>query len=450
MRTVNAARWYFGAAVIGCGSSAESRLADAGVASAREAAAVQEAALADSSDSMDVHGSVVDLVTSRPLAGRAVVISGARTTTDDNGLFQLTSVPAVYDVTVVDPDGSTVSIYQGLTIRNPVLPHAGVETPSAMASLVGSVAGGTNYPLGASDSVGISFFSPQANLTVALSGALPVGMAGPDFGPLQISWGGTDVISGEVVALGAFSEADGGVTEDAAGANWFALQQITMSAGQNATLTLTLAPVVQSGRIAGAILAPTGASVVEKQIFYRFPFPGASIAIPTTSKSMTAFDDNVPDLSGWNAQLCVGAAATPGSFLTQECGISLGTVNLDVALQAPPLLSGPTDGSTVTTNTAFSWTGFDNGIEVLMLLPLAPSATVPRIYVFTNETSARWPDLSAIGVAYAKQTTYQCQVEGLGPYESIDEAMGPDGVGTPYPASLRRSVSPAITITTGP
>src|SRR3977135_4512914 len=62
----------------------------------------------------DIDGTVVDLVTGRPLAARQVVVGSRKATTDASGRFAIGGVSPVYDAIVVDPDGTTVSLYERL------------------------------------------------------------------------------------------------------------------------------------------------------------------------------------------------------------------------------------------------------------------------------------------------------------------------------------------------
>ena len=450
-------------ALAGCGSGAGGTVAEtrdgaaAPVADAAVAATTDDAVAATTDDAVAattddaesdadgqaIHGTVVSLTTNRPLAGRTVAISGQRVTTGPEGTFAMGHAPAAYDAYVVDADGSIVSIYRGLTARNLLLPHDGIEDSTAVASVEGGVAGGATYPLGPTGSVTVSIFSNAALASIPISGLLPSGMAGPNFGPVPVSWTGADSIAGQAVTLGSFANADGG-----APTSWFATQPVTLTKDQTATIDVTLAPVQTSFHIAGTIVAPSGATVVQKQIFYRFPFPGAIVALPAQSATSAPFDDIVPDLTSQGAQLCVGAGANPGSFVTEICGLTAGLSGFTVTLEPPPSLTAPADMTTVSSSTMFTWSTFAGGIHLLVLQPAAASAATPRIDLFTAETSTVWPSLSDMGVAFPGETSYEVSIEGLGPYASMDDAVGPGGIASTFPAELRRSISESIAVTT--
>ena len=53
------------------------------------------------------------------LPKQIVAVGGRRTTSDGEGRFSLTDVPATYDLIVAKPDGDLVTIYQGIGRRDP-------------------------------------------------------------------------------------------------------------------------------------------------------------------------------------------------------------------------------------------------------------------------------------------------------------------------------------------
>jgi hypothetical protein len=256
---------------------------------------------------------------------------------------------------------------------------------------------------------------------------------------MPLRWGGPASISGELTAFGMFRTADGGSSSG------FAHQSLALTDGQRGFANIALTPVVQVGHIVGGIQVPANSDISEKEVFYRWPIVHARIVVPTAQSS--AFDEIVPDLSDSGAELCVGAGAAAGSFLTERCGISLRDGDATVTLQQAPSVSSPGDGATVTKDTQFSWSRFDGGVHVLQLEP-SSSATGPRIYLFTSLTNTLWPDLAGVGVAFPASASYQCAVGGLGPYTSMDDALGPDGLGAPFPSEIRRSFSPTLNVTT--
>jgi hypothetical protein len=66
---------------------------------------------------------VLDFHFLSPLAGRVVAIDQHQTTTDADGRFALEDVGPIYDLVIVEPDRSTVSLYEHLSRRDPLLVH---------------------------------------------------------------------------------------------------------------------------------------------------------------------------------------------------------------------------------------------------------------------------------------------------------------------------------------
>jgi hypothetical protein len=132
----------------------------------------------------------------------------------------------------------------------------------------------------------------------------------------------------------------------------------------------------------------------------------------------------------------------------EQCGSAADRSDVTLTLEAPPLFSGPSDGTTIAKDAEFAWSSFDDGIYMLQLNAQLESAASPRIDVFTVENKAVWPDLSGIGAVFPAAAAYQCFVVGLGPYASMDEALGLTGLGAPFPVETRRSYSTMVGVTT--
>ncbi len=98
----------------------------------------------------------------------------------------------------------------------------------------------------------------------------------------------------------------------------------------------------------------------------------------------------------------------------------------------------------------FSWTRFDGGVHELSLEAQHPSRATPSIYVLTAATSTTWPDLTSIGIPFPGGATYECAIGGLGPYATLDDALGADGLSATMPTEARRSNSRPIQVRTAP
>jgi hypothetical protein len=357
----------------------------------------------------------------------------------------MTNIAPSYDATVLDPGGAAVSIYRGLSRRNLLLPHKhfdALESASNKVTVTGDLSGGGQYPLGSTDAVAVYVFSDPADGQAFLGGGAPAPFDGPGYGPISLSWSGSDSISGQIVALGTFA-----IPGDAGVSAWFAHQPIVLANARAAFVNLALIQVAEN-HIAGTIDTPPGHWVVQQQAFYRMRIVHAIIGVVNQQSSAGSFDHVVPDLTVLPADLCIEDVASPGSVMTQRCGLALGQTDVSVTLQSAPLLVTPADGAPFTSDTQFSWSPFAGGVHLLELETAAPSRTNPNVYLFTSDATATRPDLRALGVPFGAGVTYQCTVAGLGPYVGVDDAFGPQGIGAPFPSEIRRAYSPSVTLMT--
>lgn len=412
---------------------------DAGLGDGQSNAAEAEA------EGSTVSGTIVDFTTDRRLSGRSVWIGTQSVTTDANGAFTLPA-PPVYDAIVVDPDGSSISIYRGITRRDPVLPHQPSATqpgPSNASSVSGDLSGGGNYPLASTDSVDVFFFSPVTDGYELLGEGLPAAMDGPGYGPMTMSWNGSPSVAGQLMSIGRFlNQNDGGY------ASFFVDQPLTLDAGATVTVGVALSPIEGAGTVSGTITLPEGYYLTGRSYLYRPPIVHASIPVPVADASAESFSDLVPDLTANGFALCTLVEAGPASVTTELCGIALGSSGMSIALQAAPTWNAPTTG-TVTPASQFSWTPYANGVHVLQLVAMTPSAATPTIYVYTADASLVWPDLTGIGVPFPSGASYQGVIAGFGPYTTIDDAFGPDGgIGDPFPNEKRRSYAQGVSLMT--
>jgi hypothetical protein len=406
-----------------------------------------------------ITGRVLDLNTKIPLGGRTVVSNGTRTTTDPiNGEFGFDCSTTPYDLVIVDPDGSTVSVYRGLARHDPVLLHpASPEAQSGAlhARVHGNMsAPGIAFPLtGQANTISAFLFASHFENREFLGASS--GPTGPDY-VLPVAWDGPASLDGTVFALGTFAADDGGPGEFSASSF---TQTLTLVDGDDKALDLPLSPV-PIGHISGTIVAPSGTNALSAIPLYRFSFPGAAFSLPNANVIVSSpatvggpFELVAPDLSGSGARLCISARGDLNGrdeLYTERCGITLGGDAGPITLQDPPSITVPTPRSTIDVNTQFSWTPFPEGIYEIALGAAEPSSASPNIYIFTTGSAISWSDLLAVGVDFPRGASYTLQVGGLGRYQGIDDAVGPSGIGAFIPTEARRSFAPSIELTTAP
>ena len=437
---------------MGCGASDQPNGGDAALSvtdASRKADGVSDTGInADSPETAgSVSGTVVDRTTSRPLAGRKVVIGSNIVSTNAEGHFTVANAPAVYDAIVVDPDGATVSVYLGLTRRDPLLAHQPSDVSDASGNEVkieGSVGGDATFPPGAGNGVDVYAFSSTADSYAPLSGTDPSVASGPSYGPLLLGWYGTGALTGQVVGLGLFSSADGG--------SWWAYGEkpFTADNGQTAQVNVGIL-AVSTVTIGGTVEVPSGYYLAAQGTSYRFPIVHADVAVTSDQSGQTRFSDTLPDLRA-SASPCIqatGLSLPGGTLVTQLCGLTP-TESATVVLEAAPAFSAPFDGTSLSTAGSLSWTSFDGGIYSLSLQASPPSRETPDIEIFTSATTVSWPKLEAVGIPFPIGSTYQFTIIGLGPFSSIDDSFGPDGVGAAFPTERRWSYSPSANVLLSP
>ena len=148
------------------------------------------------------------------------------------------------------------------------------------------------------------------------------------------------------------------------------------------------------------------------------------------------------------ASLCVTAIGDgPGTTGATRCRASAdGTFAL--TLDRPPTLTAPAQGAAFERDTAFSWSRFAGGIQVLQLAGAGPEADRPDVTIYTPDTTVSWQALAGTGVALPRGCSiYEVTAGGRGPYASMDEAFARDGVGALIPSEARWSQSQPITVT---
>jgi hypothetical protein len=411
-----------------------------------------------------VDGRVVDLWSRQPLAGRLVAIGPSRAITDAAGRFTLDGVAARYDAVVVEPDRASASVYRGLRRRDPLLVHRSIEKSERMhvADIVGTLSGGG--PLETGDFVIVGFLSPEGSAidvpSAAAAGRRP---SYPGYGPVRVVWRGPDTLTGDLVALvapGAAPDAPPGTSTERP--PLLAHKTITLKTGfvttglpvineDNCAAPLPQSPPRSPPTEVALALTPikrrhvaltVEASYLESlTLSYRWPTLGAEINLPLRGPTHWRLplgpipvETDIPDLRELGAALCAQAVDGHGSY-AETCTFP---PNAPAALRPrptpilslPPGPRSPGGAAIFTSTTRSSWTAFAGGVHLLEIEAQFSSAEHPSVYVYTEETSATWPDLAALGVRFPEDfVDYNVGIVGFGPFASLDEALAPNGIG---------------------
>jgi hypothetical protein len=144
---------------------------------------------------------------------------------------------------------------------------------------------------------------------------------------------------------------------------------------------------------------------------------------------------DIPDLSGIGATFCLKGVAQPPSQ-AETCN---GPRGEPVKLQrlVPRAVSLPRGAPKwrkrplLTREMQLSWTRSEGvAFYHLEMQPPLPPSGFPVIEVYTEGTSAGWPDLRAVGIQFpADFVNYRVSVVGFGSFATLDEAVSPTGLG---------------------
>jgi len=417
---------------------------------------------ADPAAAVMVRGTVLDYRTRQGCIGRSVVIGGEQTTTDVDGRFAIAAPPGVYDLAIVEPNRSSATFYRGLRRRDLLLLHSidpnlvpkGYD--KHVAHIDGKLSGGGFDP-GSSNMTRIYFLSPQVRRDRTLAGQTH-DARGAAYGPLTLAWIGPESIAGDVVAVRTTRDKPdaGAPARDGTGSVvwWEAHEKVKVVSGEVAMADLAFARLPM-GHIAGQIDVAPGLSVTGRSVHY-LVLPNAGIPIDGdgAERRPGPFDFPVPDLRHMPGQYCASAydGARGIHSFTSKCGLAFGATDVTLKLRAPPKLTTLKERTqqvqTISRDTQFGWTAFEGGIHQLTL-HCGGDPENPNVFVYTTATRTPWPDLRAVDVAFPK-VGQMCHVSvtGLGPYQGMDEAFSPEGIGSTFPKETYggRSTEPYVII----
>jgi hypothetical protein len=375
------------------------------------------------------------------------------TETDADGFFALQGAGA-YQVLIIEPDGSAVSFYDRLEQPEPVLVHQrseDSEPPTALASVSGSLSGGTTYPLtNMTDLVSIYLLSSAANERVYVRGDST--SRGPEYG-LTLGFD-SDATPATLLALGTFVDPSHPETYSAAAT----IREVTLQNGDAQTLDLELAPL-QLALVSGQVNVPDGWDFAQTQEYYRFPVANAVIDFPMVPYTRTnpftnqgSFEYELPDLTALDGTLCVVGVGhqDDGLLWWERCG-PLAGLPLSFDFEEPPTLSEPVDGAMFAGNTRFTWSrrGSESAPMMVELQPEQPTAATPAIHLFSVEAAVSLPSLEAWGVKLIGGAVYKARIVALGSGAG-SQAFGPNGLGATIPREWRMSYSSARSLSVAP
>lgn len=385
----------------------------------------------DADPAARVDGSVVEGIYRVGLPGRTVVIGNRQTTTRDDGTFSIEAASSKYDALVVEPDRRYVTIYYGLTRRDPVLTHQSSGSgPSYVASnvpIAGRLSGSFGFPLEPYHQVDVYFLADSTFGAYRLNSFLN---AGPEFGPMEIPRRGTGPVTGDLVALGRILA----VGQGWVGSAVLAWRTVTLADAGLPSQDLTLLPV-GNARLAGSVkMYEGGRGVGGYWIDYFERKSKEGISLDRRSAVSDSFDFEVPDLTEIGGEYCIGVSDNAGRANAIKCNIQASMENILILVDNPPEIQRPLSGAPVSKDTVLSWTAVPNSVYSLWIGPSDQAGQdLPGIRVYTTETQLRWPNLEAIGVPFRPSVKYEGTVAAFAPFGSVDDVAswaGPEPPGT--------------------
>jgi hypothetical protein len=305
-----------------------------------------------------------------------------------------------------------------------------------------------------SSAVVVAFTSARGSGQFVLRATAHGGPAGTSYGPVVVSWDGPTTIDGQVFALeierpsramSPTSIGDAGTPPITAR---LAHRAAVLTDGQTLTVDLSLERVANVRRPAGRVLAPNHLVPVTIEEEYRSKDSGRLFPVGGSS---TGREYEVPDLRPFGLAPCsiadghspyLNARATQCAMPLEEPAV--------LTLPQTPAFSAPASKTPGRVGLVFSWSEVPRAVYRLTLRPTTQrlaSPTHPVIQIYTSVTTDAWPDLRTVGLVFPKPlVAYEALIAALGPYGSVDEAAGPDGVAALAPRESWRSESYPISV----
>lgn len=363
-------------------------------------------------------GQSVSLLSSGAPGAKALLKTA---TTDEEGHFTLPVDAPTYDLVIVSPSKASVSIYRGLTRRNPVLTHKvdPQPTPHHRASIAGTftLPGGQRL---SEDALHVQFGSAYAHVDEMRGGPNGPHPVAPNYGPISVEWDGPRTIQGKLAAYQS-SEANGETTD------WFGEKSVTLTDGDSAAVQLAMAPLDRGWQQPVCVLKD-GRPFLPDSILVRYHDLSSGLEF-SGDRGNNAKPFRSPDFATHGFFRCVSASKW-NPYLrssTTLCNVKPGVIPV-LKMREAPSITQPPPGTPGTVGMAFEWSSIPESTYIFELVDsTGVSAERPRIHVYTSENHTIWPDLTAYGVAFPKPTSqYRATVTARGAFSGMDEFAGTD------------------------
>ena len=364
------------------------------------------------------------------LEGRSLFIDGHEIAVSQNR-FSVKRAGARYDAWLLDKAKRAVTIYQGLTRRDPVLRVAGNGQAPSMAyqaTLHGILRGDFPFPVERGRGLNVYLFAEGAS---SFWQAHPLEWgdgqsAGPRFGRMRVHWSGARAIAGELYAVGEIAEEK----RRWVGA-WLAHAPVTLSEGAEVFQEMTM-QALPAGHIAGSV-SIAGKDVV-REIGFDYRLPGKSNRLALGScPVLNTYDCRLPDLSSLGGEYCAHIyfqfpVRYQSNGNSTRCAGKLGMTDFSFHVAAEPQWVGVSRATSMTPKTVLHWKDQGPGVyQVILSASYDSKKTGPAIIIYTGQSSVRWPDLSDVGLDFPAGASYGIKVTRYSPCLSVDELTSAKG-----------------------
>ena len=385
-------------------------------------------AASDAATGTSITGKVVGASNS-PATSAKVLIQGKMATTSATGTFTISGVTVPYDVTVLLPTGAysppnapLSTTFVGLSGTSPLLSISTKAMP-ASATIAGNLSGGAGFP----NVVGASY---QVHPTgPSVGGSVSNGGNQTQTGPYQVEprWAEDQATQTITIHALQYIPATGIPTSYPGYGTTTAFA--TPNSASLTTQNIILAAATTS-TVDGTIVVPAGFTLLSRYL-NAAPGLGGSFHWSETSAS-TSFSYTAPNLGMGTLTVTVSASGPNGEFASAAASKipPAGATGLTITLPTPAVQTAPATNATgANPTTAFSWTASPTAGCVYWVQLTSSVTNAPQYTLYTTATTVHFPDLSAASITPPVGGAYQWQVNCIGPYPTIDSAVGAVGFG---------------------
>ena len=364
--------------------------------------------------SNDVNGRLVN-TSGQAVVGTWILLDGTVTTTDDAGRFAFANVARPYTISVVS--ASAVTTYVGVTRSDPTLETTvGSTGDYQSATIDGTLTGGTGFPQPA---------GYQAFVWGAPELAIGGGMVTVDaMGNFQMTagWGGPTTNPMRLHALQFAADPNTNLPTSFHSYGDLLWEIVD---GSNVVAPIGLQPV-STGAISGTVSLSGGFNLAEARLYVR----GASRRyIATDSNPSTSFSYVTPVAQGLTVDLEITAHNVARSVTFRLRHQPPNTAGLSLAIPQMGQLQSPPDATPgVDHGTVFAVSPSPSSVYEFSFERSGNSAMAPKYTIYSATPLVTIPDLSPFGPALPSNENYVWFVSALGPFDTVDELMGPGGV----------------------